>query len=84
MQFRRESYKSGEDTLVYGAVDLGASVVEARVYVPTRSRPNTIKLTKLEPGVFILDFNFREVGNYIFVVVEDGEVKTILNAKVYA
>jgi len=85
MQFLRDTYRPGKDRLAYAAVDKNAASVITRVYGPgLRPRSKELKLHKLEPGVFILDFEFRELGNYIFVVVEDDEVRTILNAKVYA
>lgn len=85
MKFLRETYRPGLDTLAYGAVDVEAAEVVARVYAPhQRSRAVSHTLKILEAGVFVLDFNFEEVGNYIFVVAEDGKVQTILNAKVYA
>lgn len=84
MKFLRETYKPGPDTLAYGAVDMNAIEVVVRVYAPGhRNRPVSHTLEKLEAGVFALDFVFEEVGNYIFVVAEDGVVQTILNAKVY-
>jgi hypothetical protein len=84
MRFERASYKPGKDVLVYGAVDSNAATVITRVYSPAALGSVDMTLKKLEPGVFALDFNFREVGNYIFVVEEDGTVQTVLNAKVYA
>ena len=70
------------------AVDRDAIKVVTRVYGPGhRPRSNAItklNLFKLEQGVFALDFEFKELGNYIFIVEEDGTVQTILNAKVYA
>lgn len=88
MKFLRDTYRPGKDRLAYLAVDRTATVVVARVYGPShrpRSRHKTeLKLFKLEEGVFVLDFEFKELGNYIFVIVEDGVVQTILNAKVYA
>ncbi len=85
MNFRRDTYKPGKDRLAYAAVDKDAISVVARVYGPgRRPRKHEVKLYKLERGVFALDFEFKEVGNYIFIIVEDGEVQTILNAKVYA
>lgn len=88
MKFLRDTYRPGKDRLAYAAVDKNASVVVVRVYGPShRARSKSkkeIKLHKLEQGVFALDFEFKELGNYIFVVEEDGEVQTILNAKVYA
>jgi len=87
MKFLRDTYRPGKDRLAYGAVDKNASVVAVRVYGPShRPRSNDItklKLYKLEAGVFALDFEFKELGNYIFVVEEDGVVQTVLNAKVY-
>ncbi len=87
MKFLRDTYRPGKDRLAYVAVDRDAVVVVARVYGPSH-RPRhkyteTCRLFKLEPGVFALDFEFKELGNYIFVVEEDGTVQTILNAKVY-
>lgn len=87
MKFLRETYRPGADRLAYAAVDKDATTVVTRVYGP-HHRPrnkNTqeLELFKLERGVFALDFEFKEIGNYIFVVEEDGTVQTILNAKVY-
>jgi len=86
MKYLRGTYRPGPDRLAYAAVDNDAAVVVARVYGP--GRPGTTHfgrdLLKLERGVFALDFEFKELGNYIFVVEEDGVVQTILNAKVYA
>lgn len=88
MRFVRGSYKPGKDKLVYGAINPSTADVVVRVYGPRYSakcRDVTVyALYQLEPGVFALDFNFKEVGNYIFVVEEDNTVETILNAKVYA
>lgn len=85
MKFLRETYKPGPDTLAYGAVDVAATDVVVRVYAPGRRRhPDEHQLEMLEPGVFALDFEFEELGNYIFVVEEDGVTQTVLNAKVYA
>lgn len=71
--------------MAYVAVGKKAASVVARVYGPGhRPRSKKVELYKLEQGVFILDFDFKEIGNYIFVVEEDGEVQTILNARVYA
>lgn len=87
MRFLRDNYKPGQDRLAYAAVDQAAIKVVARVYGPShraRSKHSQeLNLYKLEAGVFALDFEFRELGNYIFVVEEDGTVQTILNAKVY-
>jgi hypothetical protein len=88
MKFIRDTYKPGQDRLAYAAVDPKASVVLTRVYGPGH-RPEhkslqEFNLYKLEDGVFALDFVFEELGNYIFVVEEDGTVQTTLNAKVYA
>jgi len=87
MKFLRDTYRPGKDRLAYGAVDKDAVLVVTRVYGPSH-RPRSknsveLKLYKLEAGVFALDFEFDELGNYIFVVEEDGKVQTILNAKVY-
>lgn len=85
MKFVRDTYRPGKDRLAYGAVDKNATSVVARVYGPgPRPRGKNLTLYKLEQGVFALDFEFKELGNYIFVVEEDGVVQTILNAKVYA
>jgi len=88
MRFVRGSYKPGKDKLVYGAVNPGTTAVVVRVYGPRHNAKGKdvteYALYSLEPGVFALDFNFSEIGNYIFVIEEDGDVKTILNAKVYA
>jgi hypothetical protein len=87
MKFIRDTYRPGLDRLAYAAVGTNATKVVARVYGPShKSNVNNMKeheLLKLEPGVFILDFEFEQLGNYIFVVEEDGKVRTILNAKVY-
>ena len=86
MKFLRETYRPGKDRMAYVAVDRAAIKVVARVYGPGhRPRSNAItklNLFKLEAGVFALDFEFKELGNYIFVIEEDGTVQTILNAKV--
>jgi hypothetical protein len=88
MEFRRGTYKPGKDKLAYAAVDPQATLVVARVYGPRHcANCNDVaglELYRLEGGVFALDFEFRDLGNYIFVVEEDGVVQTILNAKVYA
>jgi len=88
MRFLRNTYKPGPDKLVYTAIDLKPTLVVARVYGPrhseTHSDVKSLNLYKLEDGVFALDFNFKELGNYIFIIEEDGAVQTILNAKVYA
>ena len=88
MRFVRGSYKPGKDKLVYGAINPNTTDVVVRVYGPHYSAKCrdviAYALYRLEPGVFALDFNFKEVGNYIFVVEEDNTVETILNAKVYA
>ena len=85
MKFLRDTYRPGKDRLAYAAVDKNAAVVVARVYGPgPRPCCETIELHKLEPRVFVLDFEFDSLGNYIFVIEEDGEVQTVLNAKVYA
>jgi hypothetical protein len=87
MKFLRDTYRPGPDRLAYVAVARDAASVVARVYGPGhRPRSNAakeVKLFKLEEGVFALDFVFKELGNYIFVIEEDGTVQTILNAKVY-
>lgn len=80
----RETYRPGPDRLAYAAVGKDAEAVVARVYGPNRSPVQEIKLGKLEKNVFAFDFVFKELGNYIFVIEEDGEVQIILNAKVYA
>lgn len=86
MKFLRENYRPGDDRLAYAAVDTNATNVVTRVYGPRHSPEHksvkSLELFKLEPGVFCLDFKFDELGNYIFVVEEDGTVQTILNAKV--
>ena len=69
------------------AVDRDAIKVVARVYGPGH-RPRhkctvECRLFKLERGVFALDFEFKELGNYIFIVEEDGKIQTILNARVH-
>lgn len=74
--------------MAYAAVDRNATEVVVRVYSPSH-RPgdkcaDSHTLLKLEPGIFCLDFEFKQLGNYIFVIQEDGVVQTILNAKVYA
>lgn len=88
MKFLRETYKPGPDKLAYAAIDPNATSVVTRVYGPRHSATHSditpLSLYKLEDGVFALDFDFRELGNYIFVVEEDGKIQTILNAKVYA
>lgn len=80
----REVFRPGPDRLVHVAVGKSPERVVTRVYGPNHSPIRTIELDKLEPTVFAFDFNFREIGNYIFVIEEDGEVTTVLNAKVYA
>lgn len=80
----RETYRPGPDRLVYAAQGKDAKEVVVRVYGPNHARVREIVLDKLEKNVFAFDFNFMEIGNYIFVFEEDGEVQTILNAKVYA
>jgi len=84
--FIRDNYRPGQDRLAYAAVDVTATEVVTRVYGPSHRAGNrstqTLELFKLEKGVFALDFDFKQLGNYIFVVEEDGEVQTILNAKV--
>jgi len=85
--FARGTYRPGPDRLVYVADDAGATKVVARVYCPCHHKNvdrHVVELRKLEPKVFILDFDFQELGNYIFVLEEDGEISAILNAKVYA
>ncbi len=82
MKFLRDTYRPGKDRLAYGAVDRNATKVVARVYGPSK-HCKRLNLYKLEAGVFALDFVFKELGNYIFVIEEDGVVQTILNAKVY-
>jgi len=88
MKFLRDTYRPGPDKLAYAAIDPDAASVVTRVYGPRHSATHadviTLPLFKLEDGVFALPFDFRELGNYIFVVEEDGTVQTILNAKVYA
>jgi hypothetical protein len=88
MKFLRETYRPGPDRLAYAAVGTNATTVVTRVYGPHHGSKlksiQRLELFKLEPGVFCLDFEFKELGNYIFVVEEDGTVETILNAKVYA
>ena len=79
----REVYRPGPDRLVYVAQGKDAEAVVTRVYGPNHSPVREIVLDKLEPNVFAFDFNFREIGNYIFVFAEDGETTTVLNAKVY-
>lgn len=84
MKFLRDTYRPGKDRLAYATVDRNAAVVVARVYGPGQQPVcRKLKLFRLEPGVFALDFEFKELGNYIFVIAEDGVVQTILNAKVY-
>jgi len=87
MRFVRETYKPGQDKLAYAAVDPHATSVVTRVYGPYHSATHSdvieLSLYRLEDGVFALDFMFRELGNYIFIVEEDGTIQTILNAKVY-
>ncbi len=80
----RETYRPGPDRLVYPAQGKDAEAVVARVYGPNHAPVREIVLEQLENNIFAFDFNFRELGNYIFVFEEDGEVQTILNAKVYA
>lgn len=88
MRLIRDTYRPGPDRLAYVAVDKTAAVVVTRVYGPShRPQHKNVKelnLYRLEQGVFALDFDFEELGNYIFVVEEDGCVQTVLNAKVYA
>ena len=87
MKLIRDTYRPGKDRLAYVAVDQNAAKVVTRVYGPSHRARNKhseeLNLYKLEAGVFALDFEFKELGNYIFVVEEDGKVQTILNAKVY-
>ncbi len=58
--------------------------VVVRVYGPNHALRKEIVLEKLEEYVFAFYYEFKDLGNYIFVVKEDGEVTTVLNAKVYA
>lgn len=80
----RQVYRPGPDRLVYVAEGKDAEAVVTRVYGPNHTAVQAIVLEKLEPNVFAFDFDFREIGNYIFVFAEDGETTTVLNAKVYA
>lgn len=80
----RGTYRPGQDRLVYTATGKDAAVVVARIYEPNHGGSCwRIILDKLEKNVFVLDFTFRDLGNYIFIFDEDGTVTTILNAKVY-
>lgn len=79
----REVYRPGPDRLVYAATGKNAGKVMTRVYGPNHSPVREIELDKLEKNVFAFNFMFEELGNYIFVFEEDGEVTTTLNAKVY-
>ena len=79
----RGVYRPGPDVLAYAALYEQTVAVKARVYGPNGHKQK-IDLFNLETGVFAMDFNFQELGNYIFVIEEDGDITTILNAKVYA
>ena len=79
----REVYRPGPDVLTYGAIYEKTIAVKARVYGPNGNKQR-LNWLKLETGVFAVKFNFRELGNYVFVIEEDGDITTILNAKVYA
>lgn len=79
----REVYRPGPDVLTHGAIYEQTIAVKARVYGPNNCRCR-LNWFKLETGVFAVKFNFRELGNYVFVIEEDGDITTILNAKVYA
>jgi len=88
MRFQRATYRPGYDRLVYAAVDEETTTISIRVYGP-QHHPGNNQVTKhspfvLEDGIFALDFDFNEVGNYIFIIEENGVIQTILNAKVYA
>ena len=79
----REVYRPGPEVLAYGTLYEQTVTVKARVYGPNNGRCR-LDWSRLEPGVFTANFNFRELGNYVFVIEEDGDITTILNAKVYA
>ena len=79
----RGIYRPGPDVLTYAAIYENAVTVKARVYGPNGMKRRAT-WSKVETGVFAIDFEFTELGNYIFVIEEDGDITTILNAKVYA
>jgi hypothetical protein len=88
MKYLRDTYRPGNDRLVYVAVGKSPVSIVARIYGPHHRKESpdatTVELEPLEPKIFVMDFEFRKLGNYIFVIEEDGEVEAILNAKVYA
>ena len=79
----RGTYRPGPDMFAYATLYEQTIAVKARVYGPNGCKQK-IDLFNMEAGVFAMNFNFREVGNYVFVIEEDGDITTILNAKVYA
>ncbi len=80
----RRIYRPGPDRLVHVAKGKDPAQVVVRVYGPNHAPRQEIVLDKLEEYVFAFDYDFKELGNYIFVVKEDDKVTTVLNAKVYA
>ena len=63
MRLLRDTYRPGKDRLAYVAVDVNAAAVVTRVYGPAY-RPKSNNSEKL--NLYKLDFEFKELGNYIF------------------
>lgn len=83
MRYLVQSYSTGRShRLAYIPDRLGVSDVKCRVYPPSGGENEQQQLVPLEPLLFTMDYRFRQLGDYFFVIEADGSVDTILKATV--
>lgn len=78
IRVERLSFHRGWNILFYVSKNEDSiTPVEVHFYSPSSGRKDcTIKA--LEPGVYSFRINFRDLGKYVFVFLEDGK-KTLIN-----
>jgi len=69
------NYKRGTNRLFYQPSNFHDAVITAYFYTPKLVKTETYTFTKIEDGLYYLDYKFDDIGEYLGVFFED-DIKT--------
>lgn len=84
MRYLVQNYSTGRlHRLAFMPDRLGIDSVKCRVYPPSGGEANSeYVMDRIEPMLFTMQFRFRQLGDYFFVLEADGAVETVMKAMV--